>query len=205
MNRLSRRALCGAVVAALLTALVAVLPATPAAAATTVKAQFITVQAASATSTTAQVYLWERDVHGIWSRIWGPATAFVGARGVGVAHEGLSRTPAGMFRLTQAFGNRPNPGTHLPYFLANAADWWNEDPSSPAYNTHVHQAASPGPNSENLYWAGSVYSRAVVMTTTAGRWCPAPVPDSSCTSPTVRRPRAACRCRVPSSTRCCAG
>jgi L,D-peptidoglycan transpeptidase YkuD (ErfK/YbiS/YcfS/YnhG family) len=156
------RALTVAVVAALWCALVAVVGA-GAASASSRPAQRITVQADSATSTTAQLRLWQRDTRGIWTPVWGPATAFVGALGVGATREGLSRTPAGLFGLTQAFGNRPNPGTRLPYFLANSADWWDGESGTPAYNTHVHQATSPGPASENLYYAGDVYSRAVVI------------------------------------------
>jgi L,D-peptidoglycan transpeptidase YkuD (ErfK/YbiS/YcfS/YnhG family) len=125
--------------------------------------QVITVQAATASSTTAQLTLWKLNSYGIYVNIWGPATAYVGELGVGATRDNVARTPAGVFNLTQAFGNRPNNGTKLPYFQANRADWWNGEDNSPAYNTHVHQAASPGPGSENLYDAGFVYSHAVVI------------------------------------------
>jgi hypothetical protein len=68
-----------------------------------------------------------------------------------------------VYSLTQAFGNQANNGTLLPYFRAGWSDWWNENPASPGYNTHVHQSNSPGGNSENLAAAGSVYSHAVVI------------------------------------------
>jgi L,D-peptidoglycan transpeptidase YkuD (ErfK/YbiS/YcfS/YnhG family) len=131
--------------------------------AATVHRQVITVEGATASATTAKLTLWEMNATGKYVAVWGPFTAWVGELGIGTAHEGVARTPAGVFGLTQAFGNRPNNGTRLPYFQANRADWWNGEVSSPQYNTHVHQANSPGPASENLYTAGFVYSHAVVI------------------------------------------
>jgi L,D-peptidoglycan transpeptidase YkuD (ErfK/YbiS/YcfS/YnhG family) len=125
--------------------------------------QVITVEARTASSTTASLTLWQRDAYGVYQRRWGPATAYVGELGVGTTRDNVARTPAGVFGLTQAFGNRANNGTKMPYFLANRADWWNGEASSPYYNQHVHQAKSPGPASENLYDAGFVYSHAVVI------------------------------------------
>ncbi|MGX7678017.1 L,D-transpeptidase family protein [Jatrophihabitans sp. DSM 45814] len=125
--------------------------------------QVLTVQTASPTATTAKIDLWQRNSIGQFVHIWGSAPGFVGELGVGRTADNIARTPAGVFTLTQAFGNQPNRGTRLPYFLAGPSDWWNGEDNSPAYNTHVRQAASPGPNSENLYRAGVVYSRAVVI------------------------------------------
>jgi L,D-peptidoglycan transpeptidase YkuD (ErfK/YbiS/YcfS/YnhG family) len=125
--------------------------------------QVITVQASSSYSTTARVDLWTRLSTGGFRHQWGPITAYIGQNGIGATREGLSRTPAGVFGLTQAFGNQPNNGTRLPYFQATRADWWNEVSSSPAYNTHVRQTYSPGWPSENLYTAGAVYAHAVVI------------------------------------------
>jgi len=89
--------------------------------------------------------------------------AFVGVNGVRPTREGLGRTPVGVFTLTQAFGNEPNPGTRLPYFVAGPDDWWDENPASLEYNEHVKSAVSPGGDSENLYYSGYVYSHAVVI------------------------------------------
>ncbi|CAN5678732.1 hypothetical protein BH10ACT8_BH10ACT8_31230 [soil metagenome] len=135
----------------------------PVSAATASPGQVITVEAATATSTTAQLTMWTLNSLGVYTKLWGPATSYVGELGVGTTRDNVARTPAGVFNLTQAFGNRPNNGTKMPYFQANRADWWNGEDNSPAYNTHVHQAASPGPGSENLYDAGFVYSHAVVI------------------------------------------
>ena len=125
--------------------------------------QVITVQAATSSSTTARLELWQRSSLGGFWRAAGPVTAYVGRQGVGQASEGSGRTPAGVFGLTQAFGNQPDNGTRLPYFQAGINDWWNGNVSSPAYNTHVVQAHSPGGASENLYTMGRVYAHAVVI------------------------------------------
>ncbi|HEV2886141.1 MAG TPA: L,D-transpeptidase family protein [Jatrophihabitans sp.] len=125
--------------------------------------QVITVQAAASSSTTARLDLWQRSSLGGFWHAAGPVTAYVGSRGVGHTSEGMSITPAGIFGLTQAFGNQPNNGTRLPYFQAGPRDWWNGQSSSPAYNTHVVQASSPGGASENLYTMGAVYAHAVVI------------------------------------------
>jgi hypothetical protein len=95
--------------------------------------------------------------------VWGPAIGYVGELGIGRASEGIPRTPAGVFGLTQAFGNAANNGTRLPYFRAGPLDWWNGEVGSGQYNTHVHQVRSPGPHSENLYTTGPVYAHAVVI------------------------------------------
>ena len=114
----------------------------------------ITVQSGSAGATTARLDLWTASSRGGYWHAAGPVLAYVGELGIGQAHEGIARTPAGVFTLTQAFGNQPNNGSALPYFQATRADWWDGESGTPAYNTHVHQVASPGPNSENLYEAG---------------------------------------------------
>jgi L,D-peptidoglycan transpeptidase YkuD (ErfK/YbiS/YcfS/YnhG family) len=125
--------------------------------------QVITVQASSSSATTARFDLWTRLSTGGFGHHSGPVTAYIGQNGIGATREGLARTPAGVFGLTQAFGNQPTNGTRLPYFQATRADWWNEVSSSPAYNTHVRQTYSPGWPSENLYTTGAVYAHAVVI------------------------------------------
>jgi L,D-peptidoglycan transpeptidase YkuD (ErfK/YbiS/YcfS/YnhG family) len=153
------------VVGLVLAALVAVLaPTRPVAAATaTIHYQVVTVRASSAGATTAQLDLWQLAATGGYTHVAGPVGAYVGERGMGVAHEGLARTPVGVFGLSQAFGNQPYNGSKLPYFQAGPADWWDGESGTPAYNTHVHQSAAPGPASENLYYTGPVYAHAVVI------------------------------------------
>ena len=133
------------------------------AAAAPVSLQVVTVQAASAHSTTAALDLWSRSADGSYRHVYGPVRAFVGSAGVGPTREGLSRTPAGVFTLTQAFGNQATTATKLPYFRAGVRDWWDENPASATYNRHVVRTRSPGGNSENLYYAGRAYASAVVI------------------------------------------
>jgi L,D-peptidoglycan transpeptidase YkuD (ErfK/YbiS/YcfS/YnhG family) len=132
------------------------------AAATPRARQVITVEAANPRSTAAVLRTWN------WSGTRYvadfPATiANVGINGVGHTHEGLGRTPVGVFTLTQTFGNQSSNGTRLPYFRAGPDDWWDENPTSSAYNRHVRNIASPGGDSENLYDAGPAYAHAVVI------------------------------------------
>ena len=137
--------------------------AAPRAAAATITAgQVVTVTAAHATSTTATVELWSRNVDGSYRLVHGPYGAHVGVHGVG-STEGAGRTPAGVFTLTQAFGNQASNGTRLPYFRAGRRDWWDENPASPTYNRHVVRTSSPGGASENLYTTGAAYAHAVVI------------------------------------------
>ena len=85
----------------------------------------------------------------------------------GRASESSTRTPAGLFSLTQTFGRAANPGTRQPWFHATTNDWWVSDVRSPAYNTH--QTCAPGKcpfneaSGENLGQAGAVYDYAVVI------------------------------------------
>jgi L,D-peptidoglycan transpeptidase YkuD (ErfK/YbiS/YcfS/YnhG family) len=135
----------------------------PASAAAPLPGQIVTVQVAAAASTTGRLDLWQLSTFGGYRHMWGPVPAFVGELGVGKTADSIPRTPAGTFGLTQAFGSAANNGTRLPYFQTGPSDWWNGERNSPAYNTHVRQASSPGPNSENLYYAGPVYAHAVVI------------------------------------------
>jgi L,D-peptidoglycan transpeptidase YkuD (ErfK/YbiS/YcfS/YnhG family) len=128
--------------------------------------QVITVVAPSAGSTTATVTAWQRGPGG-WSAVLGPVPARVGSAGVGAASESTTRTPAGTFSLTTAFGRAANPGTALPYRVLDRSDWWVSDAGSPLYNTAARCAPGSCPfderAGENLYAAGAVYDNAVVI------------------------------------------
>jgi len=125
--------------------------------------QVITVQTATTRSVVAVVRAWKLESNGKYGEVFGPVLAYVGVHGVGPTREGLGRTPAGVFTLTQAFGNEANNGTKLPYFRAGPDDWWDESPASRLYNHHVHSPVSPGGASENLYYSGDAYAHAVVI------------------------------------------
>jgi L,D-peptidoglycan transpeptidase YkuD (ErfK/YbiS/YcfS/YnhG family) len=124
--------------------------------------QIITVQAASSGSRIAVLRTWRwASTH--YMAVFSATVANVGIHGVGPTREGLGRTPIGVYTVTQAFGNQPSNGTRLPYFRAGIDDWWDESPTSAAYNRHVRDVASPGGDSENLYEAGAAYAHAVVI------------------------------------------
>ena len=128
--------------------------------------QVVLVTAPTATSTTAMIEAWQRTGNG-WKSIVGPVLAHIGADGMGQASESTSRTPAGLFSLTQTFGRAANPGTRQPWFQATSNDWWVSDVHSPAYNTHqtcaVGSCLFNETAAENLDQAGAVYDYAAVI------------------------------------------
>ena len=128
--------------------------------------QVITVVASSSGATTAQLTAWQRGPGG-WTAVVGPVTARIGSAGVGRASETTSRTPAGTFTLTQAFGRAGNPGTALPYRVINANDYWISDVNSSRYNQFYECAPGTCPFNtaagEHLWDAGSSYDYAVVI------------------------------------------
>lgn len=143
-----------------LLALLAVAPAAMASAQVTGQ-QLVVVNSAHAGDTTATLSTYEKAPDGSWQRVLGPVKAYVGEVGMGEPQDGVPRTPVGEFALDVAFGRLVNPGTKMPYTQVTTQDWWDENPSSPTYNTMVHQSASPGGGSENLYDSGPVYDYAV--------------------------------------------
>ncbi|GEE01844.1 hypothetical protein nbrc107696_22900 [Gordonia spumicola] len=136
-------------------------PGAPAPQAVDATKQMIVVTAPVATSQTATLTAFEKDEAGVWKPVIGPTKAWLGEKGMGKAQDNVYRTPQGTFALDQAFGRQANPGTKMPYFQTDTQDWWDSNPQSPTYNTHVRQQASPGGDSENLYNSGPVYDYAV--------------------------------------------
>lgn len=129
--------------------------------------QVITVTASAYGRTRASLQAWTRKATG-WTRHGAPVDAWLGYAGFSQnAREGYTGTPVGSFGLTHAFGNDADPGTRLPYFQADADDWWNGDSGSAGYNTHQRCAQGSCPfkasQSENLQKAGWVYGYAVVI------------------------------------------
>lgn len=104
-------------------------------------AQVITVSVESFTSTTGTLEAWERRGED-FTRVRGPIPVYVGEEGVGRASEHRSRTPRGVFTLTEAFGLARDPGTALPYTRVGLSHWWVSDVKSPHYNQM--RTCSPG-------------------------------------------------------------
>ncbi|SHF50218.1 L,D-peptidoglycan transpeptidase YkuD, ErfK/YbiS/YcfS/YnhG family [Jatrophihabitans endophyticus] len=125
--------------------------------------QVVTVVASSHGATTATVQRWKRSDGG-WRRVGAAIDAYVGSAGVGRASEGSSKTPAGSFTLTQAFGNDGDPGTRLPYFRTTNADYWMSSPGS-TYNTHQRCGDCGYDNgvNEHLHEVTPEYDQAVVI------------------------------------------
>lgn len=125
--------------------------------------QWIVVGVPAADATTGSLIAFQRFGQQ-WKPVLGPTPAKVGELGVGEPADGVYRTPEGTFTFDQAFGRQPNPGTKMPYFQATDQDWWDEDASSPTYNTHVRSPQAPSDIVENLYDSGPVYDYAVNIT-----------------------------------------
>jgi L,D-peptidoglycan transpeptidase YkuD (ErfK/YbiS/YcfS/YnhG family) len=126
--------------------------------------QLIVVEVADATDTFAQLQAFDR-VDGRWEPAFAPTTARVGRSGISAdRHEGDGTTPEGVFTLTEAFGNGPDPGTKLPYRPVHDQDYWVTDSSSPFYNTW--QSGSPAgrwTQAEALWTLTQAYRHAVVI------------------------------------------
>jgi L,D-peptidoglycan transpeptidase YkuD (ErfK/YbiS/YcfS/YnhG family) len=129
--------------------------------------QLITVQP-GAGATVASVTLWQR-VGRCWTSAGGPWTGWIGRSGFSDHHrEGDGTTPTGIYRLErQVYGNAPNPGTRLPYHQLVCGDWWDEDPTSPAYNSFQHVTCGKTPafagDSEALWTAPAPYPSFAVV------------------------------------------
>lgn len=104
--------------------------------------QVITVTVDSRRSTAGTLEAWKHRADGSYRRVLGPVTAYVGTEGIGKASEYHSRTPRGVFTVTEAFGRSRDPGAHLPYRQVGPYDWWVSDVTSPTYNTL--QTCAPG-------------------------------------------------------------
>lgn len=130
--------------------------------------QVVTVAVKSASSTYGVLKKWRwSSSKNKYVRVGKAIRAYVGVDGVGQASEYVSRTPAGVFSLTESFGWKSDPSTRLPYRKVSNSSWWVSDVSSPYYNTY--RECSPGAwcgfsqaRSEQL-GAISLYSHAVVI------------------------------------------
>ncbi len=98
--------------------------------------QVITVEAATPGVTSATLTAWQRS-GSCWTLAAGPWPARLGYGGLSAdKHEGDGTTPAGIFGFQPTmYGNAPDPGVHYAYRQLVCGDWWDEDSSSPSYNT----------------------------------------------------------------------
>lgn len=101
--------------------------------------QLITVEAKVARTTHASLQTWKRS--GVcWVAVAGPYPARLGKNGLSSnRREGDGTTPTGTYRIgSTMYGNEPNPGVKFRYRRLRCGDWWDEDPSSPTYNSFQH-------------------------------------------------------------------
>ena len=132
--------------------------------------QLITVDAPSASSTTATLTSWENDGSG-WYEALAPMPAVNGANGWLPAPsriEGDNTTPEGIYPIgSTMYGTEPDPGTQFPYHQLVCGDWWDEDSSSPTYNTFEHVPCGTTPafaaSSEALWTEGNAYPYMAVI------------------------------------------
>ncbi|HVX20482.1 MAG TPA: L,D-transpeptidase family protein [Acidimicrobiales bacterium] len=132
--------------------------------------QLIVVDAPSFGSTTATLTTWTRSGSG-WQPALGPMPATVGYAGwqdAGSRHEGDGATPIGRFGIGPTmYGTQPNPGVAFPYHQLACGDWWDEDSSSPTYNTFQQVPCGTTPPyaaaSEALWTEGNAYPYMAVV------------------------------------------
>ena len=107
--------------------------------------QLVTVQ--SSGGTTATVGMWRRSGR-CWRRVAGPWAADLGRSGLSShKREGDGTTPTGTYRFGETvYGIAPNPGVRFRYHRLVCGDWWDEDTSSPTYNTFRHVACGARPS-----------------------------------------------------------
>jgi L,D-peptidoglycan transpeptidase YkuD (ErfK/YbiS/YcfS/YnhG family) len=76
--------------------------------------------------------------------------------------EGDGTTPTGLYHIGPViYGNAANPGTRFAYHQLVCGDWWDEDPTSPSYNSFRHVPCGQTPpfdaNSEALWTEAVAY------------------------------------------------
>jgi len=125
--------------------------------------KIVTVTSETRAATSGTLQLWQRRA-GCWTSVAGPWSVYLGFAGISDHHrEGDGSTPAGAFGIGPVmYGVAPDPGLHYRYHRLVCGDWWDEDSSSPAYNTFQHvpcgQSPSFGGASEPLWESSRAYA-----------------------------------------------
>lgn len=99
--------------------------------------QLVTVTNRRWSDTKATMRVWQRRGDS-WRLVRGPVVVSLGWNGFAKAAErrqSTGTTPAGRFTMPRVFGNRPDPGSRLPYRRVDGDDVWPYEPRDPAtYN-----------------------------------------------------------------------
>jgi L,D-peptidoglycan transpeptidase YkuD (ErfK/YbiS/YcfS/YnhG family) len=132
--------------------------------------QVISVTTAHYGSTHATVQAFARSASG-WKRVAGPWSAWIGRDGFahpGAKREGDGKTPSGSYTFSFFFGVDAKPRVRYPWRHAATDDFWDDDPSSPRYNTWVNtRDHSAGRDPEPLHVQPSYDDVAVIAYNTA--------------------------------------
>ena len=114
--------------------------------------QLFVVDAMSMETTTASVYMFERDEAGAWKQILS-TPGFVGKNGLcaDADHkEGCGQTPVGTYTFNKAFGIAGDPGCAIPYVQVDDDTYWSgDDREGMHYNEMVNIQDYPDLNMEN--------------------------------------------------------
>jgi L,D-peptidoglycan transpeptidase YkuD (ErfK/YbiS/YcfS/YnhG family) len=132
--------------------------------------QLVTVESVGYAVQTATVTLWQRS-GSCWVVAGGPWAGHIGYNGFSDhKQEGDGKTPTGAYGFgPTVYGIDPNPGVHEAYHVLACGDWWDESPSSSAYNTFQHvnscSTSSPwgDPDSEALWSIRPAYNSFAVI------------------------------------------
>jgi L,D-peptidoglycan transpeptidase YkuD (ErfK/YbiS/YcfS/YnhG family) len=130
--------------------------------------QLVTVEAPSTGTSVVTVEMWQQS-GSCWKQAGRPWSGLIGESGFSDHHrEGDGTTPAGFYGIGPVmYGNAPNPGARYPYHRLVCGDWWDEDPTSPHYNTFQHvpcgQRPPFGGDSEALWTETSAYPSFAVV------------------------------------------
>jgi L,D-peptidoglycan transpeptidase YkuD (ErfK/YbiS/YcfS/YnhG family) len=132
--------------------------------------QVISVTTARYGSTHATVRAFKKSASG-WKQVAGPWSAWIGRAGFappGAKREGDGRTPSGSYHFSFFFGVAAKPHVRYPWRHASTFDVWDDDPSSPRYNTWVDtRVHSAGRDPEPLHVQPSYDDVAVIAYNTA--------------------------------------
>jgi L,D-peptidoglycan transpeptidase YkuD (ErfK/YbiS/YcfS/YnhG family) len=132
--------------------------------------QVISVTTAHYGSTHATVQAFAKSASG-WHRVAGPWSTWIGRAGFappGAKREGDGRTPSGSYHFSFFFGVDADPGVHYPWRHAGSTDVWDDDSSSPRYNSWVDtQRHGAGRDPEPLHVQPSYDDVAVIAYNTA--------------------------------------
>jgi L,D-peptidoglycan transpeptidase YkuD (ErfK/YbiS/YcfS/YnhG family) len=102
-----------------------------------------------------------------WTQTFGPWQTRIGMAGFappGEKREGDDRTPTGSYGFQFMFGVAPDPGVRFPYrHITGSYLVWDDDPSSPAYNTLVDTRTADAGRSPEPMYVTPAYTYGVVI------------------------------------------